>query len=60
MTETKEEKSDISGKFLDLYEIRKELVNIEYSLSLVKKKLYDSRNKFKKIRSSTKSIRTIR
>ena len=37
MTETKEEKSDISGKFLDLYEIRKELVNIEYSLSLVKK-----------------------
>ena len=27
--ETKEEKSDISGKFLDLYEIRKELVNIE-------------------------------
>ena len=37
MTEIKEEKSDISGKFLDLYEIRKELVNIEYSLSLVKK-----------------------
>ena len=37
MTETKEEKSDISGKFLDLYEIRKELINIEYSLSLVKK-----------------------
>ena len=37
MTETKEEKSDISGKFLDLYEIRKELVNIEYTLSLVKK-----------------------
>ena len=37
MTETKEEKSDISGKFLDLYEIRKELVNIEYSLSLVRK-----------------------
>ena len=37
MTESKEEKSDISGKFLDLYEIRKELVNIEYSLSLVKK-----------------------
>ena len=37
MTETKEEKSEISGKFLDLYEIRKELVNIEYSLSLVKK-----------------------
>ena len=35
--ETKEEKSDISGKFLDLYEIRKELVNIEYSLSLVRK-----------------------
>ena len=37
MTESKEEKSDVSGKFLDLYEIRKELVNIEYSLSLVKK-----------------------
>ena len=37
MTETKEEKSEISGKFLDLYEIRKELVNIEYTLSLVKK-----------------------
>ena len=37
MTETKEEKSEISGKFLDLYEIRKELVNIEYSLSLVRK-----------------------
>ena len=37
MAETKEEKSDISGKFLDLYEIRKELVNIEYTLSLVKK-----------------------
>ena len=37
MTETKEEKSDVSGKFLDLYEIRKELVNIEYTLSLVKK-----------------------
>ena len=37
MTETKEEKSDVSGKFLDLYEIRKELVNIEYSLSLVRK-----------------------
>ena len=37
MTESKEEKSDISGKFLDLYEIRKELVNIEYTLSLVKK-----------------------
>ena len=37
MAETKEEKSDISGKFLDLYEIRKELVNIEYSLSLIKK-----------------------
>ena len=37
MTESKEEKSEISGKFLDLYEIRKELVNIEYSLSLVKK-----------------------
>ena len=37
MTESKEEKSDISGKFLDLYEIRKELVNIEYSLSLVRK-----------------------
>ena len=37
MTETKEEKSDISGKFLDLYEIRKELVNIEYSLSLIRK-----------------------
>ena len=35
--ETKEEKSDISSKFLDLYEIRKELVNIEYSLSLVRK-----------------------
>ena len=37
MTESKEEKSDVSGKFLDLYEIRKELVNIEYTLSLVKK-----------------------
>ena len=37
MTETKEEKYDVNGKFLDLYEIRKELVNIEYSLSLVKK-----------------------
>ena len=37
MTETKEEKSAISGKFLDLYEIRKELVNIEYSLSLIRK-----------------------
>ena len=37
MTEKKEEKLDISGKFLDLYEIRKELVNIEYSLSLVRK-----------------------
>ena len=37
MTESKEEKSEISGKFLDLYEIRKELVNIEYSLSLVRK-----------------------
>ena len=37
MTESKEEKSDISGKFLDLYEIRKELVNIEYSLSLIRK-----------------------
>ena len=37
MTETKAEKSDVSGKFLDLYEIRKELVNIEYTLSLVKK-----------------------
>ena len=37
MTESKEEKSDIRGKFLDLYEIRKELVNIEYTLSLVKK-----------------------
>ena len=37
MTESKEEKSDLSGKFLDLYEIRKELVNIEYSLSLVRK-----------------------
>ena len=28
---------NISGKFLDLYEIRKELVNIEYSLSLIRK-----------------------
>ena len=37
MTESKEEKSDVNGKFLDLYEIRKELVNIEYTLSLVKK-----------------------
>ena len=37
MAESKEEKSDVSGKFLDLYEIRKELVNIEYTLSLVKK-----------------------
>ena len=37
MTESKVEKSDVSGKFLDLYEIRKELVNIEYTLSLVKK-----------------------
>ena len=37
MTETKEEKSDGCGKFLDLYEIRKELMNIEYSLSLIKK-----------------------
>ena len=35
--ESKEEKSDVSGKYLDLYEIRKELVNIEYTLSLVKK-----------------------
>ena len=37
MTESKEEKSEISGKFLDLYEIRKELMNIEYSLSLIRK-----------------------
>ena len=37
MKESKEEKSDLSGKFLDLYEIRKELVNIEYSLSLIRK-----------------------
>ena len=37
MAESKEEKSDVSGKILDLYEIRKELVNIEYTLSLVKK-----------------------
>ena len=37
MTEIKEEKSDACGKFLDLYEIRKELMNIEYSLSLIKK-----------------------
>ena len=37
MAESKEEKSDVSGKFLDLYEIRKELVNIEYTLSLDKK-----------------------
>ena len=37
MKDSKEEKSDVSGKFLDLYEIRKELVNIEYTLSLVKK-----------------------
>ena len=28
MTETKEEKYDVNGKFLDLYEIWKELVNI--------------------------------
>ena len=37
MTEKKPEESEISSKFLDLYEIRKELVNIEYSLSLVRK-----------------------
>ncbi len=37
MTESKEEKSEISVKFLDLYEIRKELMNIEYSLSLIRK-----------------------
>ena len=37
MTESKEEKSEISGKFLDLYEIRKDLMNIEYSLSLIRK-----------------------
>ena len=37
MTESKEEKSDACGKFLDLYEIRKELMNIEYSLSLIRK-----------------------
>ena len=32
-----EEKSEKTGKAFELYDIRKELVNIEYSLSLVKK-----------------------
>ena len=32
-----DKKTDEKGKFLELYDIRKELMNIEYSLSLVKK-----------------------